>query len=67
MRLERVRSQPIEDWRDGEALRKWVTACKNTLINTLLGFFIQILKFTAQLEAKSPFFLFSPGSGVTFP
>ena len=65
--LQRVRSHSIENRRHSESLRKWVTACKNTLINTLLGFFIQIIKFTAQLGAKSPFFLFSPGSGVTFP
>ena len=64
--LKRVRSYPIENWRHSEALRKWVTAYKNTVINTL-GFFIQMFKLRALLGAKSPFFLFSPGSGVTFP
>ena len=34
--LQRVRSHPIENWRHSEALRKRVTAYKNTVINTLL-------------------------------
>ena len=51
MRLERVRSQPIEDWRDGEALRKWVTACKNRGINTQ-GFLFKLL--SSKLRTHSP-------------